>query len=201
MCQTAHPKMAASVYRSPLLFSWDTDSLPPPASAQACDCRVSHAVWQLRLSHERWCSIHLDLWGCFSLEPSHQTGRMERPRVGVLIPAPLEVPGPHQPLEGLQMILASTSRSPQWCWAEKQRWNITAEAQICEQNKCCHCFQPLHFGVVHYVATGNQNTGMHRELEPLASLILFSFILLVSHLTWLLFRFYHVFKNTEEKKF
>lgn len=42
---------------------------------------------------------------------------------------------------------------------------------------------------------------MHRELFPLADLILFSFISIISHFVGLLSWFYHVFKCTEKKFF
>ena len=124
-------QMAAPVYRVPIHFT--LTPLPPLASAQGCDCVVSRDTWQLRLGRGSWWSVHLDLWGCSSLEPrchnvKTPNGCVERPHVGVPITAATEVPTltTSQVPEDLEVFPVSTLRSLWWCWVE-QRWNIPAE--------------------------------------------------------------------------
>lgn len=76
-------------------------------------------MWRLRLSHGMRAASAWTSGG--ALGPSHNTvrkpnGPMEKPRAGVLLPAPSEVPGhiglqPGEP-DHLQVIPASTSRAP-----------------------------------------------------------------------------------------
>ena len=75
-------------------------------------------------------------------------------------------------------------------------------AQICEQNRCCHCLKPPHFGVVDYAAIGNHTQQCElcgASWPGLADFTLFYINYKAFCRTIILF--YHVFKHIEENIF
>ena len=108
----------------PTLRCWPS---PTPASAQAGDCGVSHAVWQLRLRHERWCCVHLDLWGCSALEhschpPRKPNSHPEGPHVRVLIPAHLRSP-PASTTSQVSQRASRRFQPPPWAVLGDAEWS------------------------------------------------------------------------------